>query len=127
MNQHVGKNVRVQLIAGDLKVGGNEICGAVTGKSTRPLIADVTLLAGSRLSLEYPADITSQLYVYQGVISVSGKNPRDTLELSRKGAFQKVEIGSKTRPANQAGLIARHSGDTSRRHGQHSLTRRSDL
>lgn len=56
----------IRLIAGEL----GQHNGVVTGKSTRALLADITLPAGGKTTLEYAADLSSQFYVYEGSVRV---------------------------------------------------------
>lgn len=65
------QDARIRLIAGELALGARTLSGAVTGKRTRALIADV-LLGSGRASIAYPAALSSQVYVYQGRVSVAG-------------------------------------------------------
>ena len=63
----------VRLIAGEMLQKDKTITGAVTGKTTRALIADVVLSAGGEALLTYSSDLSSQIYVYQGSVRVGGK------------------------------------------------------
>lgn len=67
-HDHQGSHIR--LIAGSLGAGEAELDGVVTGKTTRALIADVTLSAGGGASLRPGADLKIQFYVYQGSVRV---------------------------------------------------------
>ena len=64
------KNVHIRLIAGSLRVGDHTVDGAVTGKTTQALIADVIIPAGATTSLNLPAELRMQFYVYRGSVNV---------------------------------------------------------
>ncbi len=66
-------NAQVRLIAGEMEREGAVIVGAVTGKTTRALLADVMLPAGGNTTLAYADELSSQFYVYQGSIRVGNK------------------------------------------------------
>lgn len=66
-------DARVRLIAGEMLNREGAVTGAVTGKTTRALLADVVLSAKGSASLQYSADLSSQIYVYQGSVGVDGK------------------------------------------------------
>jgi redox-sensitive bicupin YhaK (pirin superfamily) len=59
-------DARIRLVAGEL--GRHR--GVVTGKTTRALLADVTLPAGGTATLVYASDLASQFYVYEGSVRV---------------------------------------------------------
>ncbi len=65
------EDARIRLIAGELDLGGRTVAGAVTGKQTRALIADVMLGRGCA-TIAYPEALSSQFYVYQGRVTVAG-------------------------------------------------------
>lgn len=67
---------RIRLIAGELDFNGNPYRGAVTGKTTQPLIADVMLPANATVLLAFRQDVKAQLYVYKGEILVAGERVR---------------------------------------------------
>lgn len=66
-------DAQIRLIAGELDKDGTVIVGAVTGKTTRALLADVMLPAGGITTMTYADDLSSQFYVYQGSIRVGNK------------------------------------------------------
>ncbi len=57
---------RIKLIAGVLTLDGQEHEGAVTGRSTDPLIADLRLAPDAELSLPVPTGHNAMLYLYEG-------------------------------------------------------------
>lgn len=57
---------RVKLIAGTLSIGGDVHEGAVTGRSTQPLYADLHIRPGGRITLPVPASHSALLYLYDG-------------------------------------------------------------
>jgi quercetin 2,3-dioxygenase len=69
-------DAEIRLIAGSVTIDGEASRGAVDGKATRPLIADVTLSSGGTLSIAYPSSYVTQIYVYEGVVSVAGTEVR---------------------------------------------------
>ena len=66
-------DAQVHLIAGEMEHDGGAVQGAVTGKTTRALMADVNLPANGSAKLAYAAELSSQLYVYQGEVRVGDK------------------------------------------------------
>ncbi len=69
-------DAEIRLIAGSVTIDGEALRGAVNGKATRPLIADVTLSSGGTFSIAYPSSLVTQFYVYEGVVSVAGTEVR---------------------------------------------------
>lgn len=63
----------IRLIAGELMRNGSIIAGAVSGKATRALLADVELGTGGETELVYERNLSSQFYVYQGQVQVGDK------------------------------------------------------
>ena len=63
------ENAHIRLIAGHLVAGNTAMNGVVTGKTTQALIADVIIPAGVSTSLNLPAELRVQFYVYQGSVS----------------------------------------------------------
>lgn len=64
---------RIRLIAGTVGLQGKQIQGTVTGKTTRPLLADVTFSVSGALTLELDAELNTQFYVYRGRVAVAGR------------------------------------------------------
>ena len=83
----------IRLIAGHLGLGGEQVAGVVTGKTTQALLADVSLPAGGSVTVEYDTNLASQFYVYQGTVSVDGKTvPQGDLAYLSEG--QQLELVS---------------------------------
>ncbi|WP_372986095.1 pirin family protein [Marinobacter sp.] len=61
---------RIRLIAGALTLDGTSHRGAVTGRSTEPLYADLQLNPDGRVSLPVPAGHNAMLYLYEGEASL---------------------------------------------------------
>jgi len=59
-------DAQVRLLAGVM--AAHE--GVVTGKTTRALLADVSIAAGGKTELIYDEELSSQFYVYQGSVQV---------------------------------------------------------
>lgn len=57
---------RIKLIAGTLTVAGNSCQGAVTGRSTKPIYADIQLDPGGSVTLPVPETHNGMLYLYEG-------------------------------------------------------------
>lgn len=66
-------DARVRLIAGEMKNAGETVRGAVTGKTTRALLADVSLPAGGTGTVDYSGGLSSQFYVYRGSVRVGDR------------------------------------------------------
>ena len=64
------ENAHIRLIAGSLHIGNQTIDGVVTGKTTQALIADVIMPAGAITTFNLPTELRTQLYVYEGSVSV---------------------------------------------------------
>lgn len=65
-------DVVVRLIAGALTIDGAPLEGVVTGKTTRPLIADIGASGEASLSIGVERDVKLQLYVYAGAVTAGG-------------------------------------------------------
>jgi quercetin 2,3-dioxygenase len=86
------EGVTLRLIAGTLCVDGAVVDGVVTGKSTRPLIADIGAAGDAAIALGVDAETRLQFYVYAGAANAGGRDVRagqlahlgdgDTLALS---------------------------------------------
>lgn len=61
-------DAHIRLIAGVLGDGDNERPGAVTGKTTRALIADVIFAGPGSTTLPLDAELSTQFYVYAGSV-----------------------------------------------------------
>jgi len=60
----------VRLVAGELSVGGEPLQGVITGKSTRPLLADIAANDAATLSIQVYAALKLQCYVYTGSVGI---------------------------------------------------------
>ena len=88
-------DAQVHMIAGEMEHDGKAVHGAVTGKTTRALMADVSLPEGGSTTLAFAAELSSQFYVYQGEVRVGDRlikrgqmatlGQGDVLELSAAG------------------------------------------
>lgn len=56
----------VKLIAGEVRIDGRDLAGAVTGSSTRPLYMDIQLTAEAAVSLPVDQALNGMLYLYEG-------------------------------------------------------------
>jgi len=61
---------QVKLIAGALSVEHRELTGPITGLTTEPLLADVTLPAGHRVTLPVPSGHNAFIYAYEGSLRI---------------------------------------------------------
>lgn len=61
---------RIKLIAGELTLDGTNHQGAVAGRSTEPLYADIHLAPDSRATLPVPTGHNAMLYLYEGEASL---------------------------------------------------------
>lgn len=85
-------DVTLRLIAGTVSLDGEPVEGVVTGKSTRPVLADLGAAAETGVSLGVEPALKLQLYVYSGAARVGEREVRtgqlaylgggDTLALS---------------------------------------------
>lgn len=88
----------VKLIAGTLQVGGETHLGAMPGRSTQPLYADIHLEPEGTVTLPIPGTHNGMLYLYEGTAhlgesalkrsaaSVLGKGDEITLSAGAEGA-----------------------------------------
>ncbi|SFR46931.1 hypothetical protein SAMN04488073_1733 [Marinobacter gudaonensis] len=88
----------VKLIAGTLQVGGETHLGAMPGRSTQPLYADIHLKPEGTVTLPIPGTHNGMLYLYEGTAhlgesalkrsaaSVLGKGDEITLSAGAEGA-----------------------------------------
>lgn len=61
---------RIKLIAGELELGGKKHKGAVVGKSTEPVYADLHLDASGQVTLPVPPSLNAMVYLYEGDASL---------------------------------------------------------
>lgn len=66
---------QVKLIAGELQE--NRLTGDAN-RQTRPVVADITLAANSKETLQLPADLNAMLYVFEGSVRVGGQTLGET-------------------------------------------------
>jgi redox-sensitive bicupin YhaK (pirin superfamily) len=66
-------DARVRLVAGTLEFDGSATDGVITGKTTRPLFADVEIAAGNIATFGFEAALNAQFYVYEGSVTVADK------------------------------------------------------
>ena len=66
-------DARVRLVAGTLECDGSATDGVITGKTTRPLFADVEMAAGKNATFGFEAALNAQFYVYKGSVTVADK------------------------------------------------------
>ena len=64
------EDAHIRLISGSLGLGNTGVHGVITGKSTRALIADVTLPGSGTTSLRVDPMLSLFAYVYQGSVNV---------------------------------------------------------
>jgi len=82
----------LRLIAGTVSLDGDPVEGVVTGKTTRPVLADLGAAGETSVSLGVEPALKLQLYVYSGAVRAGEREVRtgqlaylgsgDTLELS---------------------------------------------
>jgi len=61
---------RIKLIAGTLTAEGQTVTGPIAGLTTEPLLADVELPAGHRVTLPVPAGHNAFVYAYEGGLRI---------------------------------------------------------
>lgn len=66
--------VTLRLIAGALSVDGADLEGVVTGKTTRPLLADIDAAGDASVTLGVDRALKLQLYVYAGAARAGGSD-----------------------------------------------------
>ena len=89
-------DAQVRLVAGAIA----KYDGVVTGKTTRALLADITLPSGGSSTVAYDADLSSQFYVYEGSVRVGERLVRRG-ELASLGGGE----GLKLTAAEPSGLL----------------------
>src|SRR6056297_4101771 len=61
---------KVKLIAGSLEIAGQPHEGAMPGRSTQPIYADIHLTSGAIVTLPVPEGHNAMLYLYEGKASL---------------------------------------------------------
>jgi len=93
---HKLDGVTIKAIAGNFKVGGTQVTGAVTGLSTEPGYLDLDLIAGANIRIDIPDGHTALLYVYDGSLLVGGAKSEVSnghlVRLSRKGSLSMAAL-----------------------------------
>ncbi len=69
---HETGGVTLRLIAGTLTMDGVPLEGVVTGKTTRPLIADIEASGDAAVSIGVDEALKLHFYVYAGAVAVGG-------------------------------------------------------
>lgn len=90
----------LRLIGGELTVDGERMEGVVTGKTTRPVIADLNAPGPAGVSIGVDEALKLQIYVYSGSLEVGGRTVRAG-QLAYLGGGQTLEISVK----HGAGLL----------------------
>ncbi|MCW8926522.1 MAG: pirin family protein [Xanthomonadales bacterium] len=89
-------DAQIRLVAGVM--AGHE--GVVTGKTTRALLADVSIPAGGKVELKYDDELSSQFYVYEGSVRV-GETLVKIGQLASLGGGDALQLVA----GEQAGLL----------------------
>lgn len=107
-------DVTLRLIAGALSIDGAAMEGVVTGKTTRPLIADIEASGDASVAIGVDEALRLQLYVYAGTVRAGGReagagqlaylSAGDALELSLAAGSGLLLFGG--RPINEP--VAHH-------------------
>ncbi|PKM30274.1 MAG: quercetin 2,3-dioxygenase [Gammaproteobacteria bacterium HGW-Gammaproteobacteria-11] len=85
----------VSMIAGTLQIEGQSVEGPIQGKSTQPLYADLHLQPGQSISLPVPETLNTMLYVYEGSLTIRGRDREAGLgrgQLGRLGSGNQLSI-----------------------------------
>lgn len=61
---------KLKLIAGSLEISGQPHEGAMPGRSTQPIYADIHLASGASVTLPLPEGHNAMLYLYEGTASL---------------------------------------------------------
>ena len=93
-------DAQVHLVAGEMEHDGGTVHGAVTGKATRALLADVSLPENGCATLAYAKELSSQFYVYRGEVRVGDR-------LVKRGQMATLSPGDvvELKAAAQSGLL----------------------
>ena len=105
-----GEGWRVKVIAGTFIQGDEVVTGAVSGISTEPLYLDVALESDHQLSVPVTTGHTALLYVFEGVMNVSGK-PVKKGQLARLGEGDSVELAAPGQAGRALLLAAKPLGE----------------
>ncbi|MDZ7841628.1 MAG: pirin family protein [Gammaproteobacteria bacterium] len=81
----------LRLIAGTLTLDGETIDGVVTGRTTRPLIADIGASRDASVSIGVDDASALQLFVYAGAVEAGGRRARAG-QLARLGDGSVLEL-----------------------------------
>jgi hypothetical protein len=87
------KEMKVKVIAGKVKLNGEQLIGAVSGLSTDPLYLDVYMPEGAAIQIPVADGHTALIYVYEGNVGVGGAEKNiDSLQLAVLGTKGDVQI-----------------------------------
>ncbi len=102
---------QVKVIAGTPALNGQTVEGAVTGKSTQPLILDVVLAAGAQQSIPVTPGHTAVVYVFEGALNISGRAVPEG-RLAVLGDGDQIELAANADSGGRAlALAARPLGE----------------
>lgn len=94
---HETGGVTLRLIAGALTMDGVPLEGVVTGKTTRPLIADIEASGDAAVSIGVDEALKLHFYVYAGAVAVGGSEvPAGRLAYLGDGERVELSLASGT-------------------------------
>ncbi len=87
---------RVKVIAGTVRLNGQEIAGPIQGKTTQPLYLDIHLEPGQGFDLPLQESLNALIYVYEGEVRLpdtgEGKATLAAKQLGRLGDGDEVNL-----------------------------------
>ncbi len=126
----LGGGARARVLAGHLEGPGGDVSGPITGVTTEPLFADLTLPAGAHLTLPLAESHNALLYVYQGQVKTGGDGRSGLLSVHQAGLLgsgDAVVLDSVGGPARLLLLAARPLGEPVVQYGPFVMNSREEI
>ncbi|MBW7471357.1 pirin family protein [Marinobacter sp. M216] len=117
---------RLKLIAGTMEIGGATRHGAVTGRSTQPVYADIHLDSNARVTLPVPATHNGLLYLYDGEASL-GSESLQRNAASVLGDGDRISIAGGTHGARLLLIAGKPIGEPVVQYGPFVMNTREEI
>lgn len=126
----LGEGISARVLAGRLESAAGTVTGPVTGVTTEPLFADLSLPAGARLTVPVAEGHNTLVYVYQGQVTTGGEQRRGVLSAHQAGllgAGDFVALQAGDAPARVLLLAARPLGEPVVQYGPFVMNSREEI
>lgn len=120
----------LRAIAGTIDVGTGPVKGPISGKSTEPLYLDLHLQPGEQLVLPVCMHLNAMLYVYEGDLSLNGREQVANLQaghLGRLGGGNQVEISAGQRGTRVLLIAGKPLGEPIVQYGPFVMNSREEI